>query len=148
MSTYFTTDQENAIRHYMGFSFYFQDLNPRLESQIQRVGNDASTSAIVVNILAHLATADLQLAKILKQAGLKSATAGSTSVEWHPRETGTSALSDARKNGRMWCGRRSVAMGTPLVGDLYGEGGYMGDGWANQAFQYGDRGGGGSLPMG
>lgn len=143
----FTDTEKNQIRVFLGFGLYFHDLNPRLESQIDRVGNDTSAATLVRAVLAGIVAADTKLAQVLKQAGMKSAQTGTNKVEWYAKQTGSSPIIDARKNGRMWCGRLSIFMATPMVGDYFSEGGYQGDAWSNASFQYGGL-GSAELPLG
>lgn len=138
----FSDDQANLIRHYLGFSFYFQDHNPRLEDQLTRVGNDVSAKAIVQAILAELVVADGRLQVLIAvQGGVKKV----DEIEFFNRQESNSSIDDVRAYGRMQVGRLSIAMGTPIVGDVFSGKGYEGDAWSNSDFQIG---GMGIIPLG
>lgn len=140
----FTNAQANAIRVSLGFSIYFGDLNPRLESQIRRVGADVDASAQALGYLSHLVGVDAKIDQLLAAAGVKKA----DDVEFFGDQHGSAIVKDPRKIGRMWVSRLSILMGVPIVGDIFGERGYEGDAWSNENFQYGGPTSGGSIPMG
>jgi hypothetical protein len=57
----FSAGQEHDIRKYMGVSFGFYDLNHRLESMMDLVGDDATAKAQIETWLARLAVIDTTL---------------------------------------------------------------------------------------
>lgn len=123
----FTAAQKKDIRKYLGVPFGFYDLNTRLESMLNKVGDDATDSAEVILWLTELATIDTELQS--------STTSGSYSygalkradeVEFHPITEGDGSSSSTigyADRGRILIQRIARALG---VDDMLPNGDYFG----------------------
>lgn len=133
----FSDAQKALIRRYLGFPDVLRQSNTRLESAMDVVGGRAEVQALIETDLAALAAVETQLTNAISSGGIKKV----DEIEFF--ENGQRAA--IRSEGRRLCGRLSITMGVPLVGDAFGEQGYGGDGFMGVGFQYGS---GGMFPCG
>ncbi len=126
----FTDAQKAKIRRYLGYPDVFRYANTRLESAIDVVGGRAEVQALVEADLAALDTIDAKLSSVASsQGGLKRI----DDIEFYEGQ----AVSQIRSDGRRMAGRLSITFGVPIEGDVFGSGGYTGDGWSGACHQYG-----------
>jgi hypothetical protein len=142
--TNFTTAQVAQIRKYLGYPNQFRYLDPRLESAIVIVDQDADAFNLTVGLLTSIAGIETELSNRLTEIGLRKA----DEVEWHEgaRRNGVAGVDGVRAEGRRFCSQLSQLMGVPLAGDAFGERGYGGDWWMHAGTQSSD--GGGVIPLG
>lgn len=130
----FTETQKSQIRLALGYPDTFLDRNSRLEDAIDLVGARPATQAIVDAILVSLAGVSTSLAASLSSAGLKRA----EDIEWYAAGSGGSAvITQKRDEGKRFCAQLSIIFGVPIMADMFGTGGYLGDKWMGVAHQYG-----------
>ncbi len=122
----FTAEQEKDIRKYMGVSFGFYELNHRLESMMDLVGESATDKAQIETWLTRLAVIDTALTG---SAASSSVTYGALKkvdeVEFHPPSESGSATSPLTliTQGRALIGRIARALGVSdylPIGDYFG----------------------------
>lgn len=143
MAYAFTAQNEADIRQSLGYPNSFRYRDPRLESQLQVVGNDPEAAAMALALLLKIAAVQTQITTTgLTVAGIKKA----DEVEFFPggNNSGSGVLGTLRATGRQLCSQLSILMGTPLYGDIFGESGYPGDQFMSPREQYG----GGIIPLG
>jgi hypothetical protein len=108
------------------------------------VGSRPDSQAKAEDILASIAKIDLEINPTTEDGiwtmdGIKKA----DEVVFKDDSSGNSAEDAMRKRGRMWVGRLSVLLGTPIAHDIFSEGGYVDSDWASKSSQMG-----GPLPLG
>jgi len=135
----FTEAQRSQIRLALGYPDLFLDVNCRLESAMDVVGERAAAKAQVDAILTSLTAVSTSLSSSLSSAGLKRA----EDIEWYPDGSGSAAIGQKRAEGRRFCAQLSIIFGVPIMGDMFGSAGYTGDAWMATTFQYG-----GPIPLG
>lgn len=120
----FTSAQLAQIRWYLGYPDVYIYANPRLESAMVQVGNDADASAIVLGLLT-LISADLAAMSgfALTMAGVQSLDKGDAAMFQGQ------SIKDIGRIGRMHCGQLSQRFGAPKGNDIFSEQGYSGDWW-------------------
>lgn len=122
----FTSSQTSAVRSYLGYPSVFRWANPRLESALSVVGLDADVSAQVVSLLAKIDNVFTSIDGIaLVSAGVKTLDKGD--VELYQDNQQTAGM---RSIGRTYVNRLSGIFGVPIYTDVFGVGGYKGDGWS------------------
>lgn len=118
------------IRFYLGYPAMYFHQNPRLESALKLVSDDADTSAKVLDILDTLNTKIKQTLFVsLQEVGVSKVDSGSVGnggVEYHSKLERDKGL---RAQGRMYCSQLSNIFGVPLQSDPFDDKGYQGDGW-------------------
>lgn len=125
----FTAEQEKDIRKYMGVSFGFYDLNHRLESMMNLVGENATDKAQIETWLTRLAAIDTALTG--SAASGSTATYGALKkvdeIEFHPISEGEEGSGTGNltliAQGRTLIGRIARAMGVSdylPIGDYFG----------------------------
>lgn len=125
----FSAEQEKDIRKYMGVSFGFYDLNHRLESMMDLVGENATDKAQIETWLTRLAVIDTTLTGASSSGS--SATYGSLKkvdeVEFYPvsedSDSSSSGTISLVEQGRTLIGRIARALGVSdylPIGDYFG----------------------------
>lgn len=129
-----TATQKAKARTYLGYSDQHRMHDPRLESVLIGLSNEAE--AQVAEVLAALARVEASILDIaLANGGLKRV----DEVEWYDA---SSARTERQKLGRMYVGRLSIILGCPIYSDVFGSNGYLGDSYLPGL------GGGQTIPLG
>jgi hypothetical protein len=124
----FSAEQERDIRKYMGVSFGFYDLNHRLESMMDLVGEDATAKAQVETWLTRLTAIDTALtgASSSGSTAVYGALKRLDEIEFHPPGESDSTSSGSIslvEQGRTLIGRIARALGVSdylPIGDYFG----------------------------
>lgn len=136
----FSETAKAQIRMYLGYPDDFRFRNYRLESILESLSAESQT--LVETALTNLAAIETQILNVtMGVAGIKRA----DDIEFFQGR----AITDVRRLGRQYVGRISILTGVPIYSDIFGEGGYLGDGFS-EGGQFGTGGGGGSgiIPLG
>jgi len=114
----FTPAERAQIRMYLGWSDQFRDIDTRLESQMDTVGNrpeaDVGAAANVRSILTKLANVDLSL-----ESGMGNQTLNT--VEGGTSFQGEKEMAAYRKHGRNLIQRLAIIFDVKPKRDYYGE---------------------------
>jgi hypothetical protein len=116
----FTGSEKQQIRQYLGYSELFKDIDPRLESQMNDIGNAADQSA-ATRVRAHLtdlADVDTRLKNALDNLTLTKA----EDVNFR----GPEELEALRDHGRNVVQRMAIIFELEPKRDYYGSGAGMG----------------------
>lgn len=128
------TDEEKAdIRFYLGYPDVYQQLNPRLESALDVVGNKSYQMTKVRSILLKLKEVEEKMSEydsILETAGIKRV----EEIEFFNDKEAKNKESTLKSEGRRLVNQLSIIFGVPAVNDVFGTSGYQGDSWVNKNF--------------
>jgi hypothetical protein len=125
----FTEEQEDQIRQYLGFAAGFYQYNTRLESMLDKVGDNAVEKASVEAIMAKIVLVETAIAS----GGTAASTTGALKeivgdVSWYePGES--SSTFNARSYGAVLINRLAARFGysrDELPSDYFGTGGSRG----------------------
>lgn len=121
----FTSEEAVKIRHYLGYPYMFQFVNPRLEDAIVKVGENPEMVTLIQGLLTSIDNVFTKLESVgLLGAGVKSLDKGD--VELYQDNQQIQGMKDI---GRMYVNRLSDAMGVIIANDIFGTRGYGPETW-------------------
>ena len=133
----FSTLQKAQIRFFLGYPMGYRDHNPRLENAFNVVGSEPESQSIVEIILDKLnalygdGITSSPLDQQVAFAGIVKVESADDVVQFG---SGNGNSANAVSEGQSIAGRKLVSalssfFGVPIASDVFGTGGYVGDGW-------------------